>query len=233
MATSPVSLSSIVGNPLSTNLKNYCKPRRGRGRGRARARTRARARVTLRAALVEVESSTRPLPAAVLDATGDGGGTAAAEAAAVLGRDRTNDMQAEARAMARAANASIYSPQLLALKYGFRPLKVLWRALEIFAGLSTFAFKLLLDQRNGVLDQNKRRRAAELRNTFTRLGPTFVKIGQGLSTRPDICPPDIWRSSLSFRMHCLHSPMLRHFYALKENWNYHLIPFFNPYLLLQ
>lgn len=39
-------------------------------------------------------------------------------------RDRANDMQAEARAMARAANASVYSPQLLSAKYGSRPIKV-------------------------------------------------------------------------------------------------------------
>ena len=50
--------------------------------------------------------------------------------------------------------------------------------------------KLLLDDRQGLLDQRKRQRAAELRGIFTRLGPTFVKIGQGLSTRPDICPPE-------------------------------------------
>lgn len=50
--------------------------------------------------------------------------------------------------------------------------------------------KLLLDERRGQLDQMKRRRAAELRGIFTSLGPTFVKIGQGLSTRPDICPPE-------------------------------------------
>lgn len=43
---------------------------------------------------------------------------------------------------------------------------------------------------NGVGDQNKRLRAIQLRQTFTRLGPTFVKIGQGLSTRPDLCPTE-------------------------------------------
>ncbi|KAG6411862.1 hypothetical protein SASPL_124515 [Salvia splendens] len=76
-------------------------------------------------------------------------------------RDRADDMQAEAAAMARAADASVYSAELISTKYGSR----------------------------GRLDQNQRRRAANLRNTFTRLGLTFVKIGQGLSTRPDLCPP--------------------------------------------
>ncbi|MBA0750285.1 hypothetical protein Gogos_001703 [Gossypium gossypioides] len=56
--------------------------------------------------------------------------------------------------------------------------------------MGTFALKLFLDQKNGTLDQNKRKRAAELRTIFTRLGPTFIKLGQGLSTRPDLCPPE-------------------------------------------
>lgn len=62
--------------------------------------------------------------------------------------------------------------------------------MEILVALGSFALKLFIDQRNGVLDKNKRKRATELRRIFTRLGPTFVKLGQGLSTRPDICPPE-------------------------------------------
>lgn len=106
------------------------------------------------------------------------------------GGDRMDDLQAEARALARAANASIYSPELLVGKYGSRPVKVIRRTLEILISLGSFGLKLLVDQRNGVIDQNKRLRAAELRTIFTRLGPTFVKLGQALSTRPDICPPE-------------------------------------------
>lgn len=60
----------------------------------------------------------------------------------------------------------------------------------MLTALGTFAFKLFLDDRRGELDLRKRQRAAELREIFTRLGATFVKIGQGLSTRPDICPPE-------------------------------------------
>ncbi|KAI3992408.1 hypothetical protein MKX01_030294 [Papaver californicum] len=103
---------------------------------------------------------------------------------------REDDIQAEAQAMARAANASVYSPELLSLKYSSSPLKVVRRTVEISVGLGGFAVKVLLDQRNGQLDRNKRMRAVELRKTLTRLGPTFVKIGQGLSTRPDLCPPE-------------------------------------------
>lgn len=67
---------------------------------------------------------------------------------------------------------------------------MLGRTVQIFYGIGSFAFKLWVDQLQGQLDQNKRRRAVELRGIFTSLGPTFVKIGQGLSTRPDLCPPE-------------------------------------------
>lgn len=64
------------------------------------------------------------------------------------------------------------------------------RTLEILTAAGNFGLKLFLDERQGLLNQRKRQRAAELRRIFTRLGPTFVKIGQGLSTRPDLCPPE-------------------------------------------
>ncbi|PHT54771.1 hypothetical protein CQW23_03257 [Capsicum baccatum] len=99
-------------------------------------------------------------------------------------------MQSEARAMTRAADAFFYSPELLANKYGSRPIMVLNRALQIFNGLGSFTLKVWLDRLNGDLDRKMRLRTIELRETFTRLGPTFVKIGQGLCTKPDICPPE-------------------------------------------
>lgn len=56
-------------------------------------------------------------------------------------------MQAEARAMARAANASVYSPQFLSIKYGSRPIKVgggiligLLHLLYLFIYLSIYLF---------------------------------------------------------------------------------------------
>ncbi|CAK8541274.1 unnamed protein product [Lathyrus sativus] len=104
--------------------------------------------------------------------------------------NRADDLQAEARAMGRAVNATLYSPELLASKYGSQPIKVVQRALEIVTSLGSFGLKLFFEQRNGMLEKNKRARAAELKTIFTQLGPTFVKLGQGLSTRPDICPPE-------------------------------------------
>ncbi|KAG2697910.1 hypothetical protein I3760_07G127200 [Carya illinoinensis] len=140
--------------------------------------------VRTRAALVEATPRTVP---ALRDGAGAGAGAASG---LVFRGNRAEDLQAEARAMARAVNASVYSPELLALKYGSRPFKVLRRTLQIFIALGSFGLKLLVDERNGQLDMNKRIRAVELRRIFTRLGPTFVKLGQGLSTRPDLCPTE-------------------------------------------
>uniref|UniRef100_A0A6N2K465 ABC1 atypical kinase-like domain-containing protein n=1 Tax=Salix viminalis TaxID=40686 RepID=A0A6N2K465_SALVM len=119
--------------------------------------------------------------------------------------------------MARAVNASVYSPEDLA---------VLRRTLEILTAAGSFGLKLFLDKRNGVFDQKKRKRAAELRRIFTRLGPTFVKLGQGLSTRPDICPPEYLEELAELQT-------LKHFRALRENWVSHSTRFFHPFLLLQ
>ncbi|XP_030443468.2 protein ACTIVITY OF BC1 COMPLEX KINASE 3, chloroplastic-like [Syzygium oleosum] len=159
-------------------------PRPANG-GRAAARVAAAPRAAL------VEARPRGPPPEVRDGGGGGGGGGRGGAVVpVLSVDRAVDIQAEARAMARAANATVYTPELLSRRYGPRPLKVVGRALEIVVAIGSFAIKLLVDQSNGRIDQNKRKRGAELRRIFTRLGPTFVKIGQGLSTRPDLCPPE-------------------------------------------
>lgn len=71
--------------------------------------------VRTKAALVEAKPRTVP---ALRDVAG------ASSSGLVFRGNRAEDLQAEARAMARAVNASIYSPELLALKYGSRPFKV-------------------------------------------------------------------------------------------------------------
>ncbi|GAB2300490.1 Protein ACTIVITY OF BC1 COMPLEX KINASE 3, chloroplastic [Dionaea muscipula] len=163
-----------------------------------RSRRRRPRALAARPALLEADPS---LPRAPLASSSSAAAGANAESQVVrLGRnslslvggirDRADDIQAEAKAMERAADASVYSPELLAKRYGSRPFKVLRRALQILFGLGSFGFKLLLDHWKGELDDNKRLRAVELRKVLTGLGPTFVKLGQGLSTRPDLCPPE-------------------------------------------
>lgn len=71
-----------------------------------------------------------PAPASKSDAGGDGTGRGGhyvvlpAASLSVVPRDRAEDMQAEARAMERAANATVYSPELLTAEYSSRPFKV-------------------------------------------------------------------------------------------------------------
>ena len=83
-----------------------------------------------------------------------------------------------------------YNPQAIASYYNKRPWLVIWRAITIvwlFAGLLT---GLLIDRAIGHVDANKSDRATQLREILTYLGPTYIKVGQALSTRPDLIKQD-------------------------------------------
>lgn len=112
-------------------------------------------------------------------------------------------MRAEGKAMARAAYVSVYDPQVIYEKYKSRPFKVVGRTLQILTGIGLFGASLWVDKLQGKLDQRKRERAIELRNILTRLGPTFVKIGQGLSTRPDLCPSEYLEELSELQVCCI------------------------------
>ncbi|CAI9296280.1 unnamed protein product [Lactuca saligna] len=182
-------MSSVTLSPASTTSPGhpsvfYRNRTRSTKTIHPKCRTRFRAK-PLRAALVE-EARPRALP----PVRGNNNINGVVSSIVPASKSREDDIQAEAKALARASNASVYSPELLKLNYASRPFKVLRRTLQILVGLGSFGLKLWIDQLQGQLVQNRRSRAVELRETFTRLGPTFVKLGQGLSTRPDLCPPE-------------------------------------------
>jgi predicted unusual protein kinase regulating ubiquinone biosynthesis (AarF/ABC1/UbiB family) len=79
-----------------------------------------------------------------------------------------------------------YDPQAIARYYRSRPWQFIWRTLTIIWFLGSFLFLLQWDRWNNKTEQNKQKRASELRQLLTRLGPTFIKVGQALSTRPDL-----------------------------------------------
>eukprot|EP00898_Chlorokybus_atmophyticus_P000394 jgi/Chlat1/1355/Chrsp119S01778 len=66
-----------------------------------------------------------------------------------------------------------------------RPL-VFARLVQVAFMSSKFAFSLALDYARGKLQQNELVRARQLRELITSLGAAAIKVGQGLSIRPDI-----------------------------------------------
>ncbi len=83
-----------------------------------------------------------------------------------------------------------YDPQAIADRYRYRPWQVIWRGLVIAWLFGNFVIHLLFDRWTRQEEKNKTKRAQELRQVLTRLGPTFIKVGQALSTRPDLIRKD-------------------------------------------
>jgi Predicted unusual protein kinase len=67
---------------------------------------------------------------------------------------------------------------------------VIGRALIILWSFLWFVLCLRWDQLWGHTDRNVGRRSVQLRQLLTDLGPTFIKVGQALSTRPDLVRKD-------------------------------------------
>jgi len=82
-----------------------------------------------------------------------------------------------------------YQPEQLKRYFGRRPGAVIQRVLQV----ATTSFGLLasvaIDSALGRKEDMEVRRAAQLRDTITSLGPFFIKLGQALSIRPDILSP--------------------------------------------
>ncbi len=83
-----------------------------------------------------------------------------------------------------------YDPQAIANYYRLRPWVALWRALTVVWMFGGFVFGLLWDNWRHDLDEHRPQRASQLRRILTHLGPTFIKVGQALSTRPDLVRKD-------------------------------------------
>ena len=66
---------------------------------------------------------------------------------------------------------------------------VVKRAIEVSFLSGTFLSSLALDYVTGKLDANAELRAQELSVLLTKLGPSFIKIGQSLSIRTDLLSP--------------------------------------------
>ncbi|NJR56100.1 MAG: AarF/ABC1/UbiB kinase family protein [Acaryochloris sp. CRU_2_0] len=78
----------------------------------------------------------------------------------------------------------------MATYYRWRPWKALWRLFYIIWSFSGFVWGLQWDRWAQTSKTHSPQRAIQIRQILTRLGPTFIKVGQALSTRPDLIPKD-------------------------------------------
>ncbi|MEH2416799.1 ABC1 kinase family protein [Nostoc sp.] len=84
----------------------------------------------------------------------------------------------------------LYNPDAIARYYSYRPWLAWGRLLRIIWSFAGFLLSLKWDEWLDQVEQNKGKRAIQLRELLTGLGPTFIKVGQALSTRPDLIRKD-------------------------------------------
>ncbi len=82
-----------------------------------------------------------------------------------------------------------YHPETIKEYYRKRFFEVLTRFINIAFKFSWFFLGLWWDKLRGTNPKDDRKRAIQLREMLTKLGPAYIKIGQALSTRPDLVPP--------------------------------------------
>ena len=82
-----------------------------------------------------------------------------------------------------------YDPEKIYAYYGKRPLQVVGRFFRILLPFAGFLVTLWWDKFTKQGTKHQAKRAVRFREILTSLGPAYIKIGQALSTRPDVVSP--------------------------------------------
>jgi len=82
-----------------------------------------------------------------------------------------------------------YNPEGINAYYQRRLPSVIVRIVTVIGPMLFFALQVWWNGRGGTSEKVQRRQAQRLRELLTDLGPAYIKIGQALSTRPDLVPP--------------------------------------------
>ena len=83
-----------------------------------------------------------------------------------------------------------YNPDKIIAYYRYRPLQVIGRLINIVIPFAFLMLAIWWDKTTGKSLANSAKRAARLREILTKLGPAYIKVGQALSTRPDLVSPN-------------------------------------------
>lgn len=83
-----------------------------------------------------------------------------------------------------------YNPDRNGAFWSTRPVLVTKRAISVGYAISKWLVQTRLSSRGGDWSTLTPLQAQRLREMLTDLGPAFVKIGQAVSSRPDVTPPD-------------------------------------------
>ena len=82
-----------------------------------------------------------------------------------------------------------YNPERIENEYRGKPFLVLGRLITILFPFAVYALRAWWDKTTGDNPIKERKRAIRVRDIITKLGPAYIKIGQALSTRPDLVSP--------------------------------------------
>ena len=83
-----------------------------------------------------------------------------------------------------------YDAEAIREQYRWKPWLPLLRSLQVLGSIAGFALGMLRDRWLGENPAATGKRATQLRDILIHLGPTFIKAGQALSTRPDLMRAD-------------------------------------------